>query len=254
MRRIPLAVTFAALLLGGFVHADQDSAQLLSTNSDARPRSACREDDRGRRSASSGSPGIDGGGLSGVLRRMDCFYQDFYQFPPDIPATFSYGFDSYKVTYCTVDAVLPGERRARPSPATGMVSVPRKRGPLSTVDVAARHVGLVLRRGLESSYLRPVQPGWRKLRRPTVERRVRRQRLHLRRAGLPRARRFDRSAPPLLSRGNRGIGSDRSAGRRAPDARTPRRQQNGRLFTFGFSQGDMPRSRCIASCSAPMST
>ena len=61
------------------------------------------------------------------------FYQDFYQFPADIPATFSYGFDSYKVTYCTVDAVLPGERRARPTTATGMVSVPRKRGPLSTV-------------------------------------------------------------------------------------------------------------------------
>ena len=32
------------------------------------------------------------------------FYQDFYQFPADIPVTFSYGFDSYKLTYCTVDA------------------------------------------------------------------------------------------------------------------------------------------------------
>ena len=35
MRRIPLAVTFASLLLGGFVRADQDSAHLLSTNSGA---------------------------------------------------------------------------------------------------------------------------------------------------------------------------------------------------------------------------
>ena len=61
------------------------------------------------------------------------FYQDFYQFPPDIPVRFDYGFDSYKVTYCTVDAVLPGQSTARPTIATGMVSVPRKSGPLSTV-------------------------------------------------------------------------------------------------------------------------
>jgi hypothetical protein len=61
------------------------------------------------------------------------FYQDFYLFPPDIPVTFNYGFDSYKVTYCTVDAVLPGQSTARPTIATGMVSMPRKSGPLSTV-------------------------------------------------------------------------------------------------------------------------
>ena len=61
------------------------------------------------------------------------FYQDFYQFPPDIPVRFNYGFDSYKVTYCTVDAVLPGQSAGRPTIATGMVSVPRKSGPLSTV-------------------------------------------------------------------------------------------------------------------------
>ena len=61
------------------------------------------------------------------------FYQDFYQFPPNIPVTFIYGFDSYKVTYCTVDAALPGQSTARPTTATGMVSVPRKPGPLPTV-------------------------------------------------------------------------------------------------------------------------
>jgi pimeloyl-ACP methyl ester carboxylesterase len=61
------------------------------------------------------------------------FYQDFYQFPPDIPVTFNYGFDSYKVTYCTVDALLPGQATARPTIATGMVSVPRKSGLFSTV-------------------------------------------------------------------------------------------------------------------------
>src|SRR5262245_35491980 len=61
------------------------------------------------------------------------FYQDFYQFPPDIPVTFDCGFDSYKVTYWTLDAVLPGQSTARPTIATGMVSVPRRSGPLATV-------------------------------------------------------------------------------------------------------------------------
>ena len=61
------------------------------------------------------------------------FYQDFYKFPADIPVTFGYGFDSYKVTYCTNDAVLPGQNIAETTIATGMVSVPRKSGPLSTV-------------------------------------------------------------------------------------------------------------------------
>jgi len=61
------------------------------------------------------------------------FYQDFYQFPPNIPVRFDYGFDSYKVTYCTVDAVLSDQSTARPTSATGMVSVPRKSGRLSTI-------------------------------------------------------------------------------------------------------------------------
>ena len=61
------------------------------------------------------------------------FYQDYYQFPEDLPVTFEYGFDSYKVTYCTDDAVLPGQSVARTTTVTGMVSVPRKSGPLPTV-------------------------------------------------------------------------------------------------------------------------
>ena len=61
------------------------------------------------------------------------FYQDYYQFPPNLPVTFDYGFDSYKVTYCTDDAVLPGQSVARTTTVTGMVSVPRKAGPLPTV-------------------------------------------------------------------------------------------------------------------------
>jgi hypothetical protein len=61
------------------------------------------------------------------------FYQDFFNFPADLPVTFRYGFDSYKVTYCTNDAVLPGQTFAETTTATGMVSVPRTHGPLPTV-------------------------------------------------------------------------------------------------------------------------
>jgi pimeloyl-ACP methyl ester carboxylesterase len=61
------------------------------------------------------------------------FYQDYFNFPANLPVTFETGFDSYKVTYCTDDAVLPGESFARTTTVTGMVSVPRKSGPLSTV-------------------------------------------------------------------------------------------------------------------------
>ncbi len=61
------------------------------------------------------------------------FYQDFYQFPANLPVDIDHGFDTYKVTYCTVDAVRPGKARPAPTIATGNVSVPRKSGPLSTV-------------------------------------------------------------------------------------------------------------------------
>jgi fermentation-respiration switch protein FrsA (DUF1100 family) len=61
------------------------------------------------------------------------FYQDYYQFPENLPVTFEYGFDSYRVTYCTDDAVLPGQSVARTTTVTGMVSVPRRAGPLPTV-------------------------------------------------------------------------------------------------------------------------
>lgn len=61
------------------------------------------------------------------------FYQDYYQFPANLPVTFAHGFDSYKVTYCTNDAVLPGQSFARTTAVTGMISVPRKSGPLPTV-------------------------------------------------------------------------------------------------------------------------
>lgn len=60
-------------------------------------------------------------------------YRDLYQFPADLPVDIDHGFDSYKVTYCTVDVVLPGAARPAPMLATGNVPVPRKAGPLSTV-------------------------------------------------------------------------------------------------------------------------
>ena len=61
------------------------------------------------------------------------FYQDFYQFPADLAVDIDHGFDTYKVTYCTVDVAPPGKRRPAPTAATGNVSVPRKAGPLDTV-------------------------------------------------------------------------------------------------------------------------
>ena len=61
------------------------------------------------------------------------FYRDYYQFPADLTADIRYGFDSYKVTYCTVDVAPPGRARPAPTVATGNLSVPRKAGPLATV-------------------------------------------------------------------------------------------------------------------------
>jgi hypothetical protein len=95
---------------------------------------ACRQGDRGRligheRVASHPTRAS----VRAYFDEWIAFYRDFYQFPPNIPVRFDYGFDSYKVTYCTVDAVLPGQSTARPMIATGMVSVPRKSGRLSTV-------------------------------------------------------------------------------------------------------------------------
>src|SRR5262245_25746877 len=100
----------------------------------AEPAPACRQGESGRlirfeRVASHPTAAS----VRAYFDEWIAFYQDFYRFPPDLPVTFDYGFDSYKVTYCTVDAVLPGQATARPTVATGMVSVPRKSGPLATV-------------------------------------------------------------------------------------------------------------------------
>ena len=97
-------------------------------------REACRQGDRGRlirfeQVASYPTPDD----ARAHFEEWIAFYQDFYHFPADLPETFEYGFDSYKVTYCTDDAVLPGQPFARTTTVTGMVAVPRKSGPLPTV-------------------------------------------------------------------------------------------------------------------------
>jgi pimeloyl-ACP methyl ester carboxylesterase len=94
----------------------------------------CRQGDRGRligyqKVASHPTPNDARAHFDGWI----AFYQDFFNFPPNLPVTFEYGFDSYKVTYCTDDARLPGQSRARTTTVTGMVSVPRKSGPMPTV-------------------------------------------------------------------------------------------------------------------------
>src|SRR5262245_38976245 len=100
--------------------------------SDSTRRASCEDGDRGRlirfeQVASFPTPAS----ARAYFEEWIAFYDGFFHFPPDIPVTFVYGFDSYKVTYCTVDARLPGRAAAQPASATGMISVPRKRGPLS---------------------------------------------------------------------------------------------------------------------------
>ena len=124
--RKPLSgmISFAALTVG----------LSASAASSAGSHDPCRQGDRGRLIRYEGVASYPtAASVRAYFDEWIAFYQDFYQFPADIPVTFNYGFDSYKVTYCTVDAVLPGQSTARPTIATGMVSVPRKPGPLSTV-------------------------------------------------------------------------------------------------------------------------
>jgi len=109
---------------------------LLALTVDARAegRAPCRDGDRGRllryeKVASRPTAAA----VRAYFQEWVALYQDYYFFPPDLPERFTHGFDSYKVTYCTVDALLKGERAARPASATGMVSVPRGAGPFPTV-------------------------------------------------------------------------------------------------------------------------
>jgi len=131
MKRALLGVLALAFVAGT---APGLTTETLAAQSIAHTRSTCRVGDRGRllaveRVASHPTAAS----VQAYFDEWVAFYQDFYQFP-DLPITFSYGFDSYRVTYCTVDAVLSTASNARHVSATGMLSVPRKPGPLSTVD------------------------------------------------------------------------------------------------------------------------
>ena len=122
----------ALVLIAGIT--PRPAVETLRAQSIADARSSCRAGDRGQpivveRVASRPTAAS----VRDYFDEWIAFYQDFYQFPPDIPVTFDYGFDSYRITYCTVDAMLPGASTTRPVSATGMLSVPRKRGALSTV-------------------------------------------------------------------------------------------------------------------------
>jgi acetyl esterase/lipase len=118
----------------GFVSLFLAAAVLVPNVARVSGQSSCREGNRGRllhyeRVAS--YPTAES--VRDYFYEWIAFYQDFYKFPPDLPERFTTGFDSYKVTYCTVDALLPREREARPTVVTGIVSVPRATGRLSTV-------------------------------------------------------------------------------------------------------------------------
>ena len=110
------------------------STGTAATGATAAAHRSCRQGDRGRlldfdKVAAYPTPDD----ARAHFEEWIAFYQDFYNFPPDLPVTFEYGFDSYKVTYCMDDVVLPGESFAHTTAVTGMVSVPRKSGRLPTV-------------------------------------------------------------------------------------------------------------------------
>ncbi len=57
------------------------------------------------------------------------FYEGFYVFPPFPLVKIDYGFDTYKVTYCTIDALLPVKRvRNRRSPLATCRSLGNREG------------------------------------------------------------------------------------------------------------------------------
>jgi fermentation-respiration switch protein FrsA (DUF1100 family) len=131
MPRAVLGLLVVALVAGATPRIGIETAFAQSI---ANARSTCRAGDRGRLMAVERvASHPTAASVRDYFDEWVAFYQDFYQFPPDIPVTFTYGFDSYRITYCTVDAILPGESTARHVGATGMLSVPRKPGPLSTV-------------------------------------------------------------------------------------------------------------------------
>ena len=111
-----VTVTLAALILATASQGQADPPAAGSSAAIGYGQLSCGHGDRGRllryeRVAS--HPTADS--VQAYFDEWIGFYQDFYQFPPDLPVRFNYGFDSYKVTYCTVDAALPGQSAGRPT-------------------------------------------------------------------------------------------------------------------------------------------
>lgn len=122
--------TLAALLLTASSHITAGRAGAPGLNHPA----ACEDGDRGRLIRFEHVAAFPtAASARAYFDEWIAFYDGFYNFPDDLPVNIVYGFDSYKVTYCTVDAHLPGHAAAEPSLVTGLIAVPRKRGPLSTV-------------------------------------------------------------------------------------------------------------------------
>lgn len=134
MAKFRFRVALAVLLSFTSVEAWSTHSTGDGSTRDAKHHDTCRHAQRGRliryeKVASHPTPAL----VREYFEEWIAFYQDFYAFPSSIPVEFEYGFDSYKVTYCTHDALLPGQLTARNTLATGMLSVPRKSGPLATV-------------------------------------------------------------------------------------------------------------------------
>ena len=124
-------IVLLSLLSPGIAHAGEQADSAEATGSSSQ---SCGRADRGRLLgfepiASYPTPAD----ARAYFESWVDFYRDFYGFAEDLTADVAYGFDAYKVTYCSIDAVLPGQDRAEPTVLTGNVSVPRKAGPLPTV-------------------------------------------------------------------------------------------------------------------------
>ena len=86
------------------------------------------------------------------------FYRDFYGFAEDLTADVAYGFDAYKVTYCSIDAVLPGQDRAEPTVSHRQRVRATQGWTVAHGCERARHRRVVLRRTVESQHRGDLEP------------------------------------------------------------------------------------------------
>src|SRR5262245_9772467 len=111
LRRRSIVSAAVTLALVSLIDRPASGRQSGAAETSRRDDVSCRDDQRGRLlryEHVASYPTADA--ARAYFYEWIAFYQGFYNFPEDLPARFTYGFDSYKVTYCTVDAVLPGQR------------------------------------------------------------------------------------------------------------------------------------------------